>query len=90
MVEVMVAFVILLMCLAMVTTCMSLSSNLMVKAKDSDASNETLEEALSDNYTDTSDGGTANLDFGDFHVPVNMGTRTANGETFPIYQDTGS
>ena len=34
MVEVMVAFVILLMCLAMVTTCMSLSSNLMVKAKD--------------------------------------------------------
>ena len=46
MVEVLVAFVILLLCLTMITTCMGLATGLIFKSKTLDQNNAALEQAI--------------------------------------------
>ncbi|HUM83820.1 MAG TPA: hypothetical protein PLN48_08575 [Lachnospiraceae bacterium] len=48
MVEVLVSFVILLLCLAMITTCMGLATGLIFKAKRMDQNNAALEQGIAE------------------------------------------
>lgn len=85
MTEILVAFVILLMCMAMVMTCMRLSSGLMQKAKNEDTSYSATEKAIASGEYSTSNSSSTTLNFGSFRITTNTEDITANGQTFHIY-----
>lgn len=98
MTEIIVAFLMLLICLAMLNVCMTLSSNLLHKSKEIDLSYTNYGEKLAEMIAGSNDDVTAVFNtehngqieykfsgIGNKTITVNTGTLNIADETIPIY-----
>ncbi len=95
MTEIIVAFLVLMICLAMLYTCMKLSSNLILKAKDTDDSHaeyqkSAQESLVANSYPETGSGSVTYSFRNGYTLKLNTATVTAtdgedNSRDIPVF-----
>jgi Tfp pilus assembly protein PilV len=81
MTEILVAFLLLLLCLLMLVNCMSLASNLIKKSKDLDDAHTSVQKMLATESGTDSQTGSIIYNFSDFNLTVGTQNTVYSGDS---------